>query len=37
MPVIEVRGLFKHYGEERFFGVIPRTILDILVRYFPET
>ena len=29
-------GLFKHYGEERFFGVIPRTILDILVRYFPE-
>lgn len=29
-------GLPKHYGEERFFGVIPRTILEILVRYFPE-
>jgi hypothetical protein len=28
-------GSSKQYGEERFFGVIPRAILEILTRYFP--
>jgi len=28
-------GSSKLYGEERFFGVIPRAILEILTRYFP--
>jgi hypothetical protein len=27
-------GSSKQYGEERFFGVIPPTILEILVRHF---
>jgi hypothetical protein len=28
-------GSLRQYGEERFFGVIPRTIMEILTRYFP--
>ncbi len=28
-------GSFKSYGEERFFRVLPRTILEILTSYFP--
>ena len=28
-------GSSRKYGEERFFGVIPQTILEILIRYFP--
>jgi hypothetical protein len=27
-------GSSRQYGEERFFGAIPRTILEILARYF---
>lgn len=27
-------GLSRQYGEERFFGKIPRTILEILARHF---
>ena len=29
-------GLTKSYGEERFSGALPPTILDILTKYFPE-
>lgn len=29
-------GSFKQYGEERFFGHLPPTILRILTSYFPE-
>lgn len=29
-------GSFKSYGEERFFRVLPRTVLEILTSYFPE-
>jgi len=39
-PTLVYAGIFggasKHYGEEQFFRVIPRTILGILLRYFPE-
>lgn len=28
-------GSFRQYGEEPFFGAIPRTILDIFARHFP--
>lgn len=38
-PTLVYAGIFggssRQYGEERFFGAIPRTILEILVRYFP--
>lgn len=38
-PTLVYAGVFggfsKQYGEERFFGPVPRTILEILVRYFP--
>lgn len=29
-------GSSRQYGEEPFFGAIPRTILDILARHFPS-
>jgi len=29
-------GFCKKYGEERFFGTIPASILHILTHYFPE-
>jgi hypothetical protein len=38
-PTFVYAGIFggstRQYGEERFFGAIPRTILEILVRNFP--
>jgi hypothetical protein len=37
-PTLVYAGIFggssRQYGEERFFGAIPRTILEILARYF---
>jgi len=37
-PTLVYAGRFggsRQYGEESFFGVIPRTIMEILTRYFP--
>ena len=37
-PAVTYAGRFggssRQYGEERFFGTLPRTILEILTRYF---